>query len=160
MSDQPKVYEWTATISGGGGDGSASFLPFPWDPKECFGKGNLVPVHIDFEGETYRGDIANMGSGPCIVVLKRIREKLGKGPGDSIRVRLWHDTEPRIVEAPADLAEGLADAPEAQSFWDGLSPGNRRLYVGWIESAKKPETRAARVAKTVAQLARHEKFSS
>lgn len=159
MNETPQVYEWTATVGGGGtGDGSASFLAFPWDPKACFGKGNLVPVRIEFDGEPYQGDIANMGAGPCIVFVKAIREKLGKRPGDTVKVRLWHDTQPRVVEAPADLAAALTPVTEAQVFWDTLSPGNRRLYVKWIEEAKRPETRAARVGKAVDQLGRQEKF--
>lgn len=159
MEDNPKVYEWTATVGGGGtGDGSASFLPFPWDPKACFGKANLIPVKMEFDGLPYQGDIANMGAGPCIVFVKAIREKLGKRPGDTVNVRLWHDTEPRIVEAPADLTEALGGQAVAREFWEGLSPGNRRLYVKWIEEAKKPETRTNRVAKTVERLARHERF--
>lgn len=155
---ETQVYEWTATLGGGGqGDGSSAFLAFPYNPKECFGKANLVPVWIDFEGEVYRGDIANMGAGPCIVMVKAIRQKLGKGPGDQVRVRLWHDTEPRVVEAPADLAAALVTDPAAQAFWDKLSPGNRRLYVVWIEDAKKPETRTKRVNQAVADLAEGKK---
>lgn len=160
METKPHVYEWTATLgTGGTGDGSGAFILFPWDPKECFGKANLVPVWVEFEGEPYRGDIANMGAGPCIIMLKRIREKLGKRPGDQVTIRLWHDTEPRVVDPPADLAQALAASEPARAFWDKLSPGNRRLFVNAIEEAKRPETRAARVAKTVDKLARGEMFS-
>jgi hypothetical protein len=160
MDDQPKVYEWTAPLgTGGSGDGSGAFFLFPWDTKECFGKANLVPVWAEFDGEPYRGSLANMGEGPCIVMLKQIREKLGKKPGDLVTIRLWLDTEPRVVEAPADLAEALVPHGAAQAFWDKLSPGNRRLFVNWIDDAKRPETRANRVAKTVEKMARGEKFA-
>lgn len=146
------VYEWQAVLVGGTGDGSGAFIAFPWDPKQCFGKANLVPVHVEFDGEPYRGSIANMGSGPCLVVLKAIRDKIGKQAGDTVSVRLWLDTEPRLVEPTPDLAKALGGEPGAQAAWDKLSTSHRRKYVRWIEDAKRDETRASRVAKAVVLL--------
>jgi len=36
--------------------------------------------------------------------------------------------------------------------WDKFSPSHRKEYVRWIEEAKKPETRAARVAKAIGMI--------
>ena len=41
----------------------------------------------------------------------------------------------------------------AAEFFAGLSYSHKNAYVTWIEEAKKPETRARRVAETVARLA-------
>lgn len=152
MEPDPKVYEWDALIVGDG-DGGGAFVRFPWPLKEEFGKANLVPVKVDFEGEAYQGSLANMGTGPLLVVLKGIRERLGKQPGDTVHVRLWHDTAPRIVVVPDDLTQVLAEHPKARATWEGLSNSHRREYVRWIDDAKKAETRAVRLAKTVALLA-------
>src|SRR6185369_3965262 len=118
--EQQRIFEWDGIISGGVGDGSGAFVGFPWDTKECFGKSNLVPVRVEFDGHPYRGSIANMGSGPCIGMLKEIRAKLGKSHGDTVKVRLWLDTEPRVVEAPDQLAAAMKSAPAAQAVWDKL----------------------------------------
>jgi len=147
---EPKVFEWDALIVEGGGGGA--FVRFPWDLKQEFGKANLVPVRVDWEGEAYHGSLANMGTGPLLVVLKSIREKIGKQPGDTVHVKLWHDTAPRTVETPEDLALALADQPAAQATWDRLSNSHRREYVRWITEAKKAETRASRVAKALGLL--------
>jgi len=147
-----RVYEWTDRIAGGDGDGSGAFLRFPWDLRTEFGRANLVPVRVDFEGEPYQGSLANMGDGPLLVMVKAIRQKLGKRPGDAVRVRLWKDESPRTVEVPADLAAGLAADPGAQAFFDRLSPSHRKAYVQWLTEAKKPETRARRAAEAVAML--------
>jgi len=157
MEDR-KIYEWEAPIVSSGDPGSGAFVSFPWDPKTCFGKGNLVPVWAEFDGEPYRGSIANMGSGPCLIVLKDIREKIGKQAGDVVSVRLWHDTEPRRIMAPSDLAEALAADPKAQDLWNRLANSHRREYVRWIEGTKNPETRAGRVAKAVPKIAEGEKL--
>jgi uncharacterized protein YdeI (YjbR/CyaY-like superfamily) len=50
---------------------------------------------------------------------------------------------------PDDLAEALAADPQAQAFWDALPPGQRKLALRWIGSAKRSDTRARRVAETV-----------
>jgi len=57
---------------------SGAYVLFPFNPLTCFGKKNLVPVECTFDGIPYRGSIANMGAGPCIGVLKAIREQLDK----------------------------------------------------------------------------------
>lgn len=56
--------------------------------------------------------------------------------------------------APRDLAVALRANSNAAALWRNLAPGYRRLYVRRITEAKRPETRARRVADTVARLAR------
>jgi uncharacterized protein YdeI (YjbR/CyaY-like superfamily) len=50
---------------------------------------------------------------------------------------------------PADLAAALDANPAAATQFDGFSASVRRAYLWWIKSAKRPETRARRVADTV-----------
>ena len=44
-------------------------------------------------------------------------------------------------------------APFAQPAFDAFPPGCRREYIDWITGAKRPETRARRVAEAVAWMA-------
>ncbi len=60
------------------------------------------------------------------------------------------DTARREVTLPADLEAAMDE--RARTAYDGLSYTHRKEWVRWVEEAKKPETRAARVAKTVAGL--------
>ena len=60
------------------------------------------------------------------------------------------DAAPREVTLPDDLAGALDD--QARAFFDGLSFTHRKEWVRWVEEAKKPETRATRVDKTVEAL--------
>jgi len=56
-------------------------------------------------------------------------------------------------EMPDDLRAALdADAKAAATF-DGFSPSCRREYVEWVVEAKRPETRAKRVAQAVEWMA-------
>ena len=42
--------------------------------------------------------------------------------------------------------------PVATAFFEGLAPSHRKEWVRWVEEAKKPETRATRIAKTAEAL--------
>jgi uncharacterized protein YdeI (YjbR/CyaY-like superfamily) len=57
-----------------------------------------------------------------------------------------------IPEVPADLAAALQRAGLAE-FFRNCTPAHRREYVQWIVGAKKPETRAARIAQAVKMIA-------
>lgn len=62
-----------------------------------------------------------------------------------------HDDAEALV-VPDDLAAALAARPGARERFDAFTPGVRRSVLGWIVEAKRPETRARRVAET-AELA-------
>lgn len=57
------------------------------------------------------------------------------------------------AKAPADLAAALKRSAAARATWEKFSPSHRREYVEWLEEAKRPETRARRLATTLEQLA-------
>jgi uncharacterized protein YdeI (YjbR/CyaY-like superfamily) len=56
------------------------------------------------------------------------------------------------LPVPDELAAALAEAPGAKATFDGFSPSQRRDYNEWIGEAKRPETRAARVAQAIEWL--------
>ena len=51
-----------------------------------------------------------------------------------------------------DIAAALTAAPDARRQFESLATFYRNGFVDWIESAKRPETRAKRIADTVAAL--------
>jgi uncharacterized protein YdeI (YjbR/CyaY-like superfamily) len=58
---------------------------------------------------------------------------------------------------PDDLAAALAARPGARERWDGFPPSARRIALQQIVQAKRPETRAKRVAETARLAARGER---
>ena len=54
---------------------------------------------------------------------------------------------------PADLRSALAANPDAARQFAAFSPAARHDYVAWIVEAKRPATRARRLADTVARVA-------
>jgi uncharacterized protein YdeI (YjbR/CyaY-like superfamily) len=57
------------------------------------------------------------------------------------------------IAMPDDLREALAASPAAQSSYDGFPPSAQREYLEWVVEAKRPETRAKRVAQAVEWMA-------
>ena len=89
-----KVYKYDAIIQSSEIGKGGAYVPFPYDIQTEFGKGR-VKVHATFDNEPYDGSIVNMGvknadSSVCYIigVLKDIRAKIGKQPGDSVHVTI------------------------------------------------------------------------
>ena len=82
-----RVYEFDAEIKKVP-DINGAYVEIPFDVKEEFGKGR-VPVFATFDGEPYEGSLVRMKT-PChiIGIRKDIREKIGKQPGDRIKVTI------------------------------------------------------------------------
>lgn len=57
---------------------------------------------------------------------------------------------------PEDLTAALDAVPAARAFFDTLTGANRYAILYRVQTAKKPETRAARIAKFVGMCARGE----
>lgn len=68
-----------------------------------------------------------------------------------------YDSASRI-EVPDDLTAALAKQPRARKFFEQLDRTNRYAVLWRVQTAKKPETRAARIEKLVAMLANGEKI--
>ena len=89
-----KLYEYKAKIYSTKTSGGGAYVPFPYDIRAEFGKGR-VKVKATFDGEPYEGSIVNMGvknpdGSVCYIIgiLKDIRAKIGKQPGDMVHVTI------------------------------------------------------------------------
>ena len=129
--------------------GPGAYVTVPFDVEAAFGS-KQPPVRATFDGEPYRGRLVRRG-GPdhILIVPKAIRAAIGKAPGDAVRVTVALDDRPRTVDVPPDLGAALAEAG-ARAAFDALSYTHRKEHVAAIESAKRPATRARRIAAAVA----------
>ena len=57
------------------------------------------------------------------------------------------------LREPDDLAAALDADPAARAAWDGFPPSARKFGISTVDAARRPETRAARIAKIVADSA-------
>jgi uncharacterized protein YdeI (YjbR/CyaY-like superfamily) len=80
---------------------------------------------------------------------------------ESKRLGLWDLPEMEAVDdlvVPPDLAEALSAHPAAEARFGAAAPSYRRNVLRWIAIAKRPETRAARIAKTAEFAERGERL--
>jgi hypothetical protein len=147
MSDK---HQFVAVIEDAG-DGGA-FVTIPFDVEKVYGK-KRVKIKATIDGEPYRGTLVRMGSPQhMLLILKEIRQKIGKSIGDIVAIKLEEDLEPRLVEVPADLQQALNADPVAQTYFKQLSYTHQKEYVRWINDAKHDDTRLNRIHQTIEML--------
>jgi hypothetical protein len=131
---------------------TATGIPVPEDVVAALGPGKRPAVVISIGGHSYRTTVAPMGGRFFVSLSAEHRKAAGVAAGDEVDVGIEPDTAPREVTVPDDLAEALAGDAGAREFFDRLSYTHRKEWVRWIEEAKRPETRATRLGKTVESL--------
>ena len=132
---------------------TATGIEVPESVVEQLGAGKRPPVRVTLHEHTYRTTVARMGGRYLVPVSAEVRTAAGVAAGDELDVGIELDDAPRTVEVPADLAEALAASPDAARAWEKLSYTHRKEWARSVEDAKKPETRARRVAAAVAAVA-------
>jgi hypothetical protein len=129
---------------------TATGLQVPDDVVEALGGGKRPPVTVNLGGHDYRTTVAPMGGAYWIPLSAEHREAAGVQAGQEVDVRVELDTAPRETPLPEDLAAVLDE--NATTFFHGLAASHRKEWVRWVEEAKRPETRAARIEKTAEAL--------
>lgn len=130
------------------------------DQALCYGWIDGVRKRVDEERYTIRFTPRKAGSIWSAVNIEKIaalREQgLMTAAGEAAyarrteaRSRVYsHEREVPAELAPEDLAQFQAQ-PAAWAYFEACPPGYRRVMLHLIASAKKPETRAARLAKLI-----------
>ena len=129
---------------------TATGLQVPDDVVAALGMGKRPPVTVALGGHEYRTTVAPMGGAFWIPLSAEHRAAAGVQAGQEVDVRVELDTAPRETPLPDDLAAALDE--ESTAFFSALAPSHRKEWVRWVEEAKKPETRAARVEKAAEAL--------
>jgi len=151
----PKKHTFNATIQNAGGGGAIVEVPFDVE-KELGSKRPKIKAMI--EGVPYRGLLVRMG-GPnhILIILKGIREQVGKTFGDEIKVSVELDVEERVATVPAALKRAFKSDQDAKAAFEKLSYTHQKEYVTWINEAKKEETRTRRITQTMEKLKKRKK---
>ena len=132
-------------------EGSMCAIPVPFDPKPVFGK-TRAPVNVTLNGYTFRSTISKYGEDHWIPLRKSNREAAGLEGTETLKVTLELDEAKREVTPPPDFVKALKKA-KAWDAWTSLSFSHQREHVEALEQAKKPETRARRLEKSVQMIA-------
>ena len=131
----------------------AARFDVPFDAEKVFGTRARVPVRGTVNGFPFRSSIFPTGQGTHYMVVNReTREGAKVKAGDTVSFVMERDEEPRVITPPPELARALSANKTAKAAWDKLSYTRRKEYARAVEEARRPETRARRVEKAVAEL--------
>jgi hypothetical protein len=140
----------TAELASHGGNTAGFVIPDEFVAE--LGGGRRPKVVLTVNGHSFRTSIARMGDRFLLGLSQERRAEAGVAAGDVLDLDIALDTAPREVEVPADLAARLAADPVAAAGWEAAAYSHRKEWARAIEDAKKPETRAARLEKTLDAL--------
>jgi hypothetical protein len=128
------------------------FVELPFDVRTEFGKAR-PPVKISINDYSYHSTVAVYGGKYYVPVRKDRQQAAGVKPGDIVKITIAPDVEERTVELPPELKIAFSKNPTAKGRWEKLSFTHKREYAEAILEAKKAETRARRLQKTLEMLA-------
>lgn len=104
------------------------------------------------------GKLTALADLPGDQVLKRriiaARERIDQA-GTALKPKAAPRPAKAEIAVPEDFAAALS--PPARASFDAFPPGARREYLEWIVTAKRPETRAKRIAQAAEWLAEGKK---
>lgn len=72
--------------------------------------------------------------------------------------RHYDTTRRSFTRVPRFMQEALQARPKAWNFFKSLAPSYRRMYIGWIDSAKREETKLRRLREARRLLAAGKKL--
>jgi Domain of unknown function (DUF1905)/Bacteriocin-protection, YdeI or OmpD-Associated len=135
-----------------GHGGNTAGFEIPDEVIEELGGGRRPKVVVTVGNHTWRSSIANMGGTFMLGVSMANRAAAGVSAGEILDVDIELDTAPRTVEVPDDLAAQLKQDASAAAAWDAWSFTRQKEAARSLTEAKKPETRANRLERVLAEL--------
>jgi antitoxin component of MazEF toxin-antitoxin module len=132
--------------------GNTAGFEIPDDVVEELGGGRRPKVVVTVGGHTWRSSIVNMGGTFMLGVSLENRAAAGVAAGETLDVEITLDTAPRTVDLPDDLAAELERDATACAAWETWSFTRQKEAARSLTEARKPETRARRLEKVLAEL--------
>lgn len=131
--------------------GSRVFIPIPFHPNEVWGVKQRHHIAGTVNGHKVRGSLGSDGQQYFLPLGAAWRRGCGIEPGDTVEVFLSPEG-PQAQSLSQDVSDALEAEPRAKAFFESLATFYRNTYTKWIESAKRPETRAARIREMIELL--------
>jgi len=104
-------------------------------------------------GAAYRSSLMKYSGVFHLGIHKATLAAAGVASGARVTVTIELDDQPLPTDVvPRDLDKAIAARAGARAAWAKLSPAHKREHVKHVIEAKKPETRARRIAATIAAL--------
>ena len=131
--------------------GTRTYIALPFNPNEVWGVKKRHYITGTVNGHSVRGSLGSDGKQYFLPLGAVWRRDNGLDAGDTVEVALSPEG-PQSESLSPDVADALEAEPQAKVFFASLATFYRNTYIKWIESAKRPETRAARIKEMIELL--------
>ena len=131
--------------------GTRTFIAIPFNPNEVWGVKQRHYIRGTVNGYGVRGSLGSDGTQYFLPLGAAWRRDCGLEAGAKVDVILSPEG-PQSENLSPNVASALEAEPQAKAFFDSLATFYRNTYIKWIESAKRSETRAARINEMIALL--------
>jgi hypothetical protein len=113
-----------------------------------------IPVIARYGGVPTQTTLSPAGGDKRRLTLKLdVLKAAGLDAGDTIKIDVSADANPRFTVFPPDLERALKFRPSAAAALERASPSTRRIVVELLEQSRTPETRQRRLEKLIERLA-------
>jgi hypothetical protein len=131
--------------------GTRTFIAIPFNPNKLWGTKRRHYVTGTVNGHGVRGSLGSDGKQYFLPLGAAWRRGAGLDAEVTVDVILSPEG-PQSEGLSTDVMEALDAGPQAKAFFESLATFYRNTYIKWIESAKRPETRAARLKEMIELL--------
>jgi hypothetical protein len=128
--------------------GTRTFIPIPFNPNEIWGVKQRHHITGTVNGYGVRGSLGSDGKQYFLPLGAAWRQGCGIEAGSKVEVVLSPEG-PQSESLSPDVIKALNTEPNAKAFFESLATFYRNTYIKWIESAKRPETRTARIKEMI-----------
>jgi bacteriocin resistance YdeI/OmpD-like protein/uncharacterized protein DUF1905 len=128
-----------------------SYVPVPFDPNEAWPGADRHYVRGTVGGRSIRGLLRIEGEAYVLPLGPAWLRDNSISASATVAVVLEPDG-PQSEALAADIVRAFTASPEAETFFQSVAPFYRKNFLRWIDQAKRPETRAARIAEMVTML--------
>ena len=131
--------------------GTRTFIALPFNPNAAWGVKGRHYIRGSVNGHGVRGSLGSDGKQYFLPLGAAWRRDCGLEAGAKVEVVLTPEG-PQLESLSPDVSTALDAEPQAKAFFESLATFYRNAYIKWIESAKRLETRAARISEMVELL--------
>lgn len=131
--------------------GSRVSIAIPFDPNAVWGVRQRHHITGSINGFPVRGSLGSDGGHSFLPLGAAWRRDTGVEAGMEVVVELKPEGPQTDALAP-DIHAALASDPQAMAFFESLATFYRKGYLRWVDGARRPEMRSARIAELVGLL--------
>lgn len=124
--------------------GSRTAIQLPFDPNAVWGVKQRHHITGTINGRAVRGSLGSDGLQYFLPLGAVWRRDNRVEAGAEVEVVLAPEG-PQTDALAADILAALDREPAARAFFESLATFYRNGYLRWIEGARRPETRSARI---------------